>query len=152
MAISQTQFNDLVELFEQTIIARNLEEYLLTDPGAFPAPDPSYAEVQVTAYDLFQIAVVDSPSLVAAEVLTTGSDGRATITFDETEGAIVTASVVDATADNLYFTVVVESVTDTSAVVRVLRTTAVTVLGISVLGLPAAANAASVHVMVSAPV
>lgn len=152
MSISQSEFNNLVELFEQTIIARNLEEYLLTDPGAFPAPDPSYAEVQVTTYDLFQQAVVDASSMVAAEVLTTGSDGRATITYPETEDPVVAATVVDATADNQHFSIVVESVTTTQAVVRVLRTTAVTVLGISVLGLPTAANAASVHVMVSGTV
>lgn len=153
MAITQTQFNELVELFEQTIIARNLEEYLATDPGAFPMPDPSYAEIRVTTYDLFQAAVIDVGSVVAAEVLTTASDGRATITFPTTTGAVVTAAaVVDATADNVFYSVVVESVSTTGAVVRVVQNTAVVLLGISVLTVPVAANGASVHVIVSAAV
>lgn len=150
MAPTLAQYEEMLENIEQVISTRNIEDYLTEFPESdFPLPpDPTYDELKVPAYEHFLSCI---SSAVKSEVLTTGSDGRATITFPTTSGAVVTASVVDATADNVFYQVVIESVTSTQAVVRVTQNTAVTVLGIAVLSVPSAANAASVHVVVNAP-
>lgn len=45
MPISEAQYAELMENTEQVITARNLEEYLVENPGPYPPPpDPTYAE------------------------------------------------------------------------------------------------------------
>lgn len=61
---------------------------------------------------------------------------------------MVTASVVDATQDNTYFQVAIESVSSTQAVLRVTQTAGTTLLGIPLLTVPSLAVGATVHVHV----
>ena len=79
---------------------------------------------------------------------TTGSDGKLTVTYPEMETPVVTASVVDATQDNTYFQVAIESVSSTQAVLRVTQTAGTTLLGIPLLTVPSLAVGATVHVQV----
>lgn len=64
------------------------------------------------------------------------------------ETPVVTASVVDATQDNVYFQVAVESVSATQAVLRVTQTSGTALLGIPLLTVPSLAVGATVHVQV----
>lgn len=150
MAMTLAQYETLMENIEQVITARNTEEYLAENPEAEypPPPDPAYDVLKLTTYAQLLECLGDGASVVA-ERLTTGSNGKATITFPAMTTPVVTAAVVDATVDNTYYQVVIESLTTTSAVVRVTQNSAVTVLGISVLSVPSAADGASVHVIVA---
>lgn len=156
MAISDSDYGVFMKNFEITLSARNQEEFLEMYPEAEypPPPDPSYAELLPDTTDQFQemLRTEFVSGRAVAAVLTTGStgaaQGRATITYDTMTTPVVLAQVLDATWDTTYFTVVVESVSATSATVRVAQNTAVTVLGISVLALPSLAVGATVHVFV----
>lgn len=150
MAVTMAQYETLMENIEQVITAKNIEDYLAENPEAeFPLPpDPPYSVLKVAGLAQL-LECLGTGATVVAERLTTASNGKATITFPEMVNPVVSASVVDGTVDNTYYQVVIESLTSTSAVVRVTQNAAVTVLGISVLSVPAAANGASVHVIVA---
>lgn len=105
----QTVFDELVEQIEQMITARNLEEYMIEYPDAEGPPIP-YATVKETTYALWR----ESVPRVHAEVVTSGSDGRATVTFEEMAAPVV------AVGQTTSHTVIVEAVTGTSVTVRVL--------------------------------
>lgn len=146
MAMTEAQYADFMENTEQVITARNLEEYLVENPEAEypPPPDPTYAELLVTGRA--QMLDCLGEGNIQAAVLTTDSSGNATLEYPEMDDPVISATVVDATDDTTFYQVVIQSVTSTAAVVRVTQNTAVTLLGIPVLTIPAAANGASVHV------
>lgn len=150
MAMSEAQYAEWLENTEQAITARNIEEYLVENPGPYPPqPDPTYAEWLVTGRA--QMLGCLAAGNVHAAVLTTGSsgatEGRVTLEYPEMTTPVVVAAVVDPTENNVYFQVVVESVGSESAVVRVTQNTSATVLGISLLTVPTLAAGVSVHVM-----
>lgn len=146
MAVTLAEYETMLENIEQTITARNIEEYLVENPEAEfpPPPDPSYDEIKVTAYNQYLGCIGIVP---VAAVLTTDGSGNATLEYAEMDDPVVSVAVVDATADNTYYQVVIESVSSTAAVVRVTQNTAVAILGIPVLTVPSAASGVSVHVM-----
>ena len=58
MATTQEQFDAYMELVEQTITARNIEEYAASHPEEIIPPPPiPYAEVKVTAFQAFTACV-----------------------------------------------------------------------------------------------
>lgn len=152
MALSETDYADLMESIEQVMTSRNVEEFKANYPlEEFPAwPDPTYAEWLVTGRALM-IACLRSEGVVSG-VLTTGTSGgtlgRATITYPEMTTPVVVATPLDASFDTTYFHAVAESVSSTSATVRVVQNTSAVVLGISLLTVPTLASGAVVHVMV----
>lgn len=150
MAMSQAQYATFMENTEQVITARNQEEYLALYPGAFPAPDPTYAEWLPTGHD--QMVECMGAGNVHAAVLTTGSSGgglgKATLTYPTMVTPVAVATVLDATQDNTYFQTCVESVSATQVVVRVTSASGLTLLGIPLLSQPSLAAGATVYVMV----
>lgn len=150
MAISDGDYATFMENTEQVITARNQEEYLVLYPGSFPDPDPSYAEWLPVANAQFAEMLATGPTVHAA-VLTTGTSGgglgKATLTYPSMTTPVISVEVVDATQDNTYYQVCIESVSSTQAVVRVTVAAGVTILGIPVLQLPSLAAGATVHVM-----
>lgn len=152
MAISDSDYAVFLENIEQTITARNIEEYLAENPGPYPpAPDPTYAEWLPDACSQFKTLLGTSVTTVHAAVLTTGTSGgglgKATITYPSMTTPVVVATVLDATQDNTYFQTCVESTSSTSATVRVTTAAGVTILGIPVLQIPSLASGATVFVM-----
>ncbi|ASU00820.2 hypothetical protein NTR1_62 [Nocardia phage NTR1] len=150
MAMSAAQYAVWLENTEQAITARNIEEYLVENPGPYPpAPDPTYAEWLVAGRA--QMLECLEAGNVHAAVLTTGStgaaEGRATLEYPEMTTPVVVATAVDPTENNVYYQVAVESVGSESAVVRVTQNTSVTLLGIAVLTVPTLAAGVTVHVM-----
>ncbi|WP_229434741.1 hypothetical protein [Nocardia farcinica] len=123
MALPQEQFDQLVESIEQMITARNIEEYRQTYPDWPPPPVP-YAELKVTTRALFEACL----PRVHAAVATTGQDGRAVVAFPELAVPVVSAVPAGVVA----YSVVVESVSSTGAVVRVLDGAGVGVAGVDV--------------------
>lgn len=152
MALTETAYADLMESIEQVMTSRNVEDFKAAYPEEeFPGwPDPTYAEWLITGRALM-IACMRAEG-VASAVLTTGDSGptlgRATLSFPAMVNPVVIASPLDATFDTTYFHAVVESVSTTSATVRVVQNTAAVVLGISLLTVPQLAASATVHVMV----
>lgn len=149
-------FNDdyavFLENIEQTITARDQEEYLVENPGPYPPqPDPSYAELLPVAAAQFKTMLADGGTTVHAAALTTGTSGgglgRATLTYPAMTTPVVVVSVQDATQDNTYYQCCVESAGSTSATVRVTSAAGVTLLGIPVLQIPALAGGVTVYVM-----
>lgn len=106
---TSAQLHALLETIEQGITARNWEDYREEYPD-WPAPDIPYSQWLATFLTQWHACV----PVVHAEVVTSGSDGRATVTFEE-----MTAPVVAVGQTTLHL-VIVESVTATSATVRVL--------------------------------
>ncbi|AXK88826.1 hypothetical protein SAMN05421776_108219 [Nocardia farcinica] len=123
MSLTMPQFEELVELIEQMITARNIEEYRLIYPDWEPPPVP-YAELKVTTFAAFEACL----PRVHAAVATTGQDGRAAVAFPELAVPVVSAVPAGVVA----YSVVVESVSSTGAVVRVLDGAGVGVAGVDV--------------------
>ena len=73
MAISDGDYATFLENLEQTITARNTEDYLIANPGPYPPPpDPTYAEWLPVACEQFQ-DMLATGKVVHAAVLTTGT-------------------------------------------------------------------------------
>ncbi|WP_280503915.1 hypothetical protein [Nocardia farcinica] len=106
---SSAQLHDLLETIEQGITARNWEDYREEYPD-WPAPVPPYS----TWLALFVEQWAACVSASYAEVVTSGSDGRAVVEFPEMVAPVV------AVGQTTHHLVIVESVTATSATVRVL--------------------------------
>ena len=159
MAVSEEQFGEWLESLEQTLSDGNIEEYLTANPGDAGTwidwPDPTYAQHLAANLLLFRAILAAEGAFAGSgidEVVTTGSigaeEGRATITFDEMVTPVVTASVLDPLHDGIVHHVALQAVSSTSATIRVLRTTTVTISGFEVFALPQLAAGVTVHISV----
>lgn len=125
---------------EDVITAWNWE----TMPGS-PVPEVPYATLLAAALGRYR---THAAAKSHAAILTTNAQGRVTLDYPtQTNQPAVSAAVVDSVGGTWY-QVVVESVSATQAVVRVTKTSAVTVLGISVLAAATTvASGVTVHVV-----
>lgn len=109
MAPTRAQIEEWLETLEQAITARNLDDYRQEYPD-WPAGEISYTEWVTTFLGQWRQCV----PVTHTEVVVSGSDGRAVVTFADITTPVVS---IGQTTSHL---VIVETVAEGSVTVRVL--------------------------------